>query len=258
MEHKKIIPLEDRIPKLKEQRRKKTNRRFILYITIFFILILVIVYFQSPLSRIDHININGNHFTSKDLIVKKTELASHPHYWDVSTKKIKALVESIPTIKSAKVSKSFPNTITIQITEVQRVAYLDKNGIFYPVMQNGSLRKALNGKELPVNAPILMNWNDKPGLSLMANQLSHTPPAILHAISEIHLSANDPSNDTLVLYMNNGLKVIANVSSFSVNMKAYPEIAAKLKPGTKGTVHLQVGAYFEPAKSASKKSGTNG
>lgn len=253
MTEKKVIPLEDRIPKLKEQRRKKANRRFIFYITLFFILILVIVYVQSPLSRISHIEIKGNNYTSKSKILSKTKLSEHPHYWDVNPGKVESKVESIPTIKKAQVNKAFPGTVTIQLTEFQRIAYLDKNGTYYPILENGTLRDPLAKGKLPVNAPILIGWNENKALDHMAEQLSKTPPGILHAISEIHLSQTDRSDDKVVLYMNNGLKVVANIATFSNNIKAYPGIAENLPSDAKGTVHLQLGAYFEPEHKPAKK-----
>ncbi len=252
MNDKKIIPLEDRIPKLKEQRRKKTNRRFIFYITLFFVLILIIVYVQSPLSRISHFVIKGNNYTAKTKIISKTKLADHPHFWDVNTKDVTAETESIPTIKKAEVHKSFPGTITINVSEYQRIAYLDKNGVYFPILENGTLRDKLSKNNLPVNAPILIGWNDNSTLDKMAEQLSKTPAGILHAISEIHLSQDDPSHNKILLFMNNGLKVIADISSFAKNIKAYPGITENLPKNAKGTIHLQLGSYFEPDEKPKK------
>ncbi|WP_052363785.1 hypothetical protein [Geomicrobium sp. JCM 19037] len=55
----KVISVQDRIPALKEQRKKRANRRLILYVSIFFILIAAVVYFQSPLSHIQTIQVEG-------------------------------------------------------------------------------------------------------------------------------------------------------------------------------------------------------
>ncbi len=55
MKNSKVIKLQDRVPKLKNQQKKNkknVNHRLILYISILFLLVLFLIYFRSPLSNI--------------------------------------------------------------------------------------------------------------------------------------------------------------------------------------------------------------
>lgn len=55
MNNSKVIKLQDRVPKLKNQKKKNkknVNHRLILYISILFLLVLFLIYFRSPLSNI--------------------------------------------------------------------------------------------------------------------------------------------------------------------------------------------------------------
>ena len=54
MNNSKVIKLQDRVPKLKNQKKKQknVNHRLILYISILFLLVLFLIYFRSPLSNI--------------------------------------------------------------------------------------------------------------------------------------------------------------------------------------------------------------
>lgn len=67
-ENSKVIKLQDRVPKLKNQKKKNkkqkkiVNHRLILYISILFLLVLFLIYFRSPLS-----NIKKNKCTWKSL-----------------------------------------------------------------------------------------------------------------------------------------------------------------------------------------------
>lgn len=78
MEKGKLIVLEDRVPKLQEQRKQKANRRLILYLSLFFILILFIVYSQSSLSNVSNIEVQGNKHVSDKDIVKASGLSKKP------------------------------------------------------------------------------------------------------------------------------------------------------------------------------------
>ncbi|TCP29093.1 cell division protein FtsQ [Scopulibacillus darangshiensis] len=254
MPEKKVIPIEDRIPKLKQQRRQKANRRFIFYITVFFILILAVIYFESPLSTISKITIEGNHYTPKQKVLKESGLSTDSHYWDIEPDKVAARIEKLPTVQSVDIQKVFPSNVTIKVKEFQRIAYLDKDGSYIPILENGSLLPRLGKGQLPINAPLLIGWKQDEHLKNMAKQLSKSPQAIIHNISEIHPAPKKGGDETVMLYMNNGLKILANISNFSEKILAYPGIAEKLPKGTKGIVHLQVGAYFKPDQ-AQKKEG---
>jgi len=81
MEKGKLIVLEDRVPKLQEQRKQKANRRLILYLSLFFILILFIVYSQSSLSNVSNIEVQGNKHVSDKDIVKESGMSKKTSYW---------------------------------------------------------------------------------------------------------------------------------------------------------------------------------
>src|ERR1700730_14674490 len=101
MEKGKIVSLEDRIPKLKEQRKRKTNKRLVLLLSIFFLLILVVIYFQSPLSRVHNITVEGNAAVSTDAIKKESGVTEQTNIWNLNKKKMKANIQKMPEIKSA-------------------------------------------------------------------------------------------------------------------------------------------------------------
>ena len=83
MDKRKVVNLEDRLPKLKEQRKSRANRRLIIYMSVFFILILFILYTQSSLSNVAKINVEGNEYTSKKEIIKASDLSTHTSFFSV-------------------------------------------------------------------------------------------------------------------------------------------------------------------------------
>ncbi|MBM7644269.1 cell division protein FtsQ [Scopulibacillus daqui] len=256
MTDKKVIPIEDRIPKLKEQRKQKSNRRFIFYIVIFFMLILIVIYLQSPLSTVREIKVMGQHFIDNGKIVKASGLTTKDHYWDIDTRDVEKRIEKLPTVSSAHVKKVFPNKVVINLKEYHRIAYLKKDNKYIPILENGALLTKKNDQHLPVSAPILIGWKNNHQLKEMAKQLSKTPPSIISQISEIYPGAANSGSDSITLYMNDGFKVLASISTFSKKITEYPELVKKIPKNTQGVIHLQVGSYFEPYKQGKKKAKT--
>src|SRR5690625_7485112 len=99
MSEKNVVSIEDRIPKLKQERKKKANRRLIFYLSIFFLLVSLVVYLQSPLSNVKTINVTGNNVLSKEEIIQLSELTKQTNIWEINkrnmtdTIKTNAMVE---------------------------------------------------------------------------------------------------------------------------------------------------------------------
>ncbi|MCO7126299.1 FtsQ-type POTRA domain-containing protein [Sporolactobacillus shoreicorticis] len=246
MDKKKVVALEDRLPQLKKERKRKANRRFAFYASLFFFLILIVVYFQSPLSRVHSIAVEGEQIVSSDKVIKVSRITNKTHIWDIRKKAVAQNIEKLPTVRTAVIEKEFPNQVKITITEYTRKAYLQKDGNFYPILQNGAVLSKLQSGKLPVDAPVLFGFSKSGPLKKVAEGLSKISRQMAHNISDIHYIGKSGSADDLVLYMNDGNKVIASTQTFAQNIKLYPEIAANLPKGKPGTIHLSVGTYFIP------------
>src|SRR4051812_2621525 len=89
---KNLVSLEDRIPKLKQMRKKKANRRLIGLLTIFFLLIFSIIYLQSPLSRIQSIQVEGNAYLTDKEIIEQSGLEVEDNIWEIKGDKIETMI----------------------------------------------------------------------------------------------------------------------------------------------------------------------
>ncbi|WP_083249320.1 cell division protein FtsQ/DivIB [Bacillus solimangrovi] len=241
----KIVSIEDRIPKLKQQRKKRANRRFVFYITFFFVLIAIILYFQSPLSKVSSIEVSGNRFISTEQIISLSGLSTSDNFWKVEKGKVSTLIENHDEVKKAIVDKQFINSVKILIEEYQRTAYLLHEGQFHPILETGEVLAPLEDAYIPSGAPILMNWEPSEALQEMAAELRKVPPSIQNHISEIHHTPTESDPLHVTLYMNDGREVSVTIRDFAEKMTAYPAIASRLKPEQQGVIHLEVGAYFK-------------
>ncbi|MDQ0198503.1 cell division protein FtsQ/DivIB [Neobacillus ginsengisoli] len=245
MDKGKIVDLEDRIPKLKEQRRRKANRRLIFMLFLFFTLIVVVAYVQSPLSHVKKITVVGNGMYSTAELINKTGLSNNTNIWKVKTQDVSAKLTSLPEIKKAIIKIHWPNTIIIQVQEHNRIAYLEKNKVYFPVMENGKIITDRKTNEISGNFPILFDFKEGAALNQMVTGLRNLPNEILNSISEIHYTPNKTDQYHISLFMNDGFEVSATLRTFSEKMVNYPSIISQLDPNKKGVIDLEVGSYFK-------------
>ncbi|MBA9024960.1 MULTISPECIES: cell division protein FtsQ/DivIB [Bacillaceae] len=245
MEKGKVVSIEDRIPKLKNLRKRKANRRLILLLSFFFILIACVLYFLSPLSHIKEIKVRGNQYLSSDQIVSLSGLTNDTNIWKVNKRElINKMKESQEEIESVTVTTQFPNSVLITITEFERIAYLSKNNRFYPIMENGKILTELKRGEIPVFAPVLIDFTEGDALNLLLDELKALPEEIRNSISEIRKEPTKTDLYHITMFMNDGFEVSATSRTLSKKMIHYPSIVAQLDPKVKGVINLEVGSYF--------------
>lgn len=252
MSKKKVVSIEDRIPKLKQARKKKANRRLIFYLSIFFILISVIVYLQSPLSHVHTVEVTGNTALSDKEVVKISNVSDDTNIWMLDESEIKNELHENPIIDSVEVNKQLPWTVEIAVQEFERVGYIKKDSFFIPILGNGKVLTKLKKESNTGDAPLLLEFDDASMMKKMTNELKQLPQNIRSLISEVHWKPGEDNKNKIVLYMNDGYMVDGTIRNFAKSMKVYPSIVAQLDPKSKGIIHIGVGVYFESFDGATK------
>ncbi|OZM58508.1 hypothetical protein CIB95_02780 [Lottiidibacillus patelloidae] len=246
----KVSSIEDRIPRLKELRKQKANKRLIFYISVFFLLIAFIVYTQSPLSNLQEIEISGNIYVSDEKVIKQSELTNELNFWEIDLNIVRDKLHALEQVSDVKIEKNWYNKISITIEEHRHIAYLQIDGKYFPIIESGKILKPLSEKEWAVNAPILVNWEQGEDLQALAEQLVKIEQSISGRISEIHHVPSDIDPWRLLLFMNDGYEVLASIGNLAQNISFYPSILEELKLEgyPEGIIHLEVGSYFEYAE----------
>ncbi|UAC49308.1 FtsQ-type POTRA domain-containing protein [Bacillus aquiflavi] len=245
MEKGKVISLEERVPKIKQPRRRKVNRKLILLLFLFFSLIVLVVYFQSPLSHVKTVDVKGNEFYSNDEIVRQSNVSKKTSIWRVDEKTISEKLKELPLIKSVKVDIQLPNTVVFKVREYERMAYVAKGDSFFPVLENGRLLEGEKLNELSLNSLILFNFDKKEMLNETVNELRKLPEEVLNSISETHYNPQETDKYHLTFYMNDGFEVSATLRKFSEKLSHYAAIKGQLDPNKKGIIDLEVGSFFK-------------
>ena len=245
MTKQKIVSIEDRIPKLKQIRKKKANRRLLLLLSVFFALILIVVYLQSPLSKVKEVHVQGMSLMTKQEVIDQSGLKAGVSVWAAGKSKAEEALLQDDRIKEATVRAGFPNDIIVTVVEQNEIAYAARKGGLYPVLQNGKiLSEPVSGS--PLQLPILYDFKEGKALDLFAEAAETLPAGVFNTISDVYY---DPKkNDALHIkaFMTDGFEVSATLSTFAEKMVYYPSISTQLDPDVKGVIDIEVGSYFKP------------
>lgn len=252
MEKGKVLSLEDRIPKIKEYRRRKANRRLIFLLTLFFLLILLIVYFQSPLSHIKEINVKGNNLLSENEIVNSSGIMVDDHLWKINKDESIENIKKHPEIKDVTISIQFPNSINISVEEYEQIALFFHENQYFPIIETGEVLMRKPTKNF--NAPILVNFDQDEILADLISQLKKIPSEIFHSISEIHYQPKETDIYHIYLFMDEGYEITATIPTFVDKIVHYPSIISQLDPNLKGIIDFEVGSYFKAFESMEEAS----
>ncbi|PFA68959.1 cell division protein FtsQ [Bacillus sp. AFS015802] len=253
MKKENVVSLEDRIPKLKQHRKKKANRRLLFLLSLFFLMILSVVYFQSPLSHVNTVSVHGNELISNKTVLQKSGIDAGMNVWSVNRETTVEQLKKLPEVKDASVKLSFPNSYEITIQEYDKKAYLSKGNKFFVILENGKvLDKGIGA--IPVDAPLLRGFEEDKVLAKMVKELGELPKEVQHLISEINLVPKKTDQYHLTLFMNDGFEVSATIRSFSEKMVHYPSIVSQLDPSVKGVIDLEVGSYFRAYETEGEQS----
>ncbi|WP_088013036.1 cell division protein FtsQ/DivIB [Gottfriedia acidiceleris] len=245
MQENKIISLEDRVPVLRNKKRKKANMRLLVTILVFFSLLLCVLYFQTSIGSKIHLVINGNKLYSDKEIQKLADLNVDDSFLTIRSKRVVDQLESENTIQSAIVHKRFPNKVEIDVKEFQPVGQGLFSGKKYLLLESGVLIKEKNSLG-NTTAPDLIGWKQGDELQEMAAELKKMPQSIFHSISEIDYTPSKDDPLLITVFTNEGYEVRTTIRKFSNKMSNYPLILKSIPKNQKGVIHLEVGAYFSP------------
>lgn len=250
----KTKSVEHTLPKLKKQRQKKLITRLITLILLFSFAILIVVYFISPLSKVDIVSVSGAKEVADQEIIDESHIKSGNSLWKTffDRKEIsEKVVSELPQVKSMDVVLDGLNDYTLEIEEYETVAYLVEDNKYYNILENGKIvnesRKVSIG-----NPPIFKQFEENKALKEMIAQYQSLNENIQNSISEVEYTPSEVDDYLIKLYMNDGNEVIASIPSFAEKMIYYPDIVKKVGD-QKGTINIEVGAYFSPFKYSEDK-----
>lgn len=210
-------------------------------------LLLLSVYFISPLSKEKVIRVEGNQVITVDQILESSQLVKQDYAvtsWLQLDHTKKAILASQPRVSDVVIDFAFPNQFTIRVKEYAEIAYLKKEDGLYPILSNGVVAKeALPAERVPERAMLIQLQDQELVEQLVAN-LAEVDPAILAGLESVELQPTKASADLLVLKMYEGHHVLVPLSELTRKLPYYPKVAAQLT--LPSIIDMEVGIFSYP------------
>lgn len=243
----KIIDIEERIPTLREKRRKRTNFKFIFLIVIFLITLFLLLYFQSSYSKIKKLEVIGADLVASEVYGEQSGLQTGDSMWGFKGKDIEEQFKKAHWVKDVQVKRKWLTTVQIKVDEWEKVAYLSLDQELYPLLENGDVFKEASELE-PIDAPLFLEFEDKKVRKRLLKELAKLDKTVLSMISQINSTPSSADPYAITLFMNDGYEVRAEATSLAEKLNYYPSIVAQIESEethSKGIIDIVVGSYYK-------------
>ena len=191
------------------------------------LLILLSLYFITPLGSLKNIVVTGNERVSQDEIIKATQIDSRDYTLTTYLNRnqyANNLKKANSWIEKAEISYQFPITFKIQVTEYKILAYEASTGNIYPVISNGTvINQPVKKEALPENY-MRLNLSDKAKVKKLVQELSDVPDSIKNEIQTVDLTPSKATKDLLTLTMRDEHKIIVPLSDIHKKLPYYSRV----------------------------------
>lgn len=240
------------LPGVATLRRHHRWRNLLLLLTPLILLLGFFGYMASPLSKVQLVSVQGTKNVPIQTVIDASGLSDRDLVLQVMATKGKLAAKiqrQVPQVKHVTLAVRDLDHVTIRVQEHEPIGYVVKHKQYLMILANGTIIK--QGTTTPLdNYPVLTGFSDHEAGTL-ARKLEQFPAALRRTTSEVNASRGGGNPYQITLTMTDGNTVIADSRTVAKQIKYYPSIVAQVK--TKGTVDLEVGAFFTPySKRASK------
>ena len=191
------------------------------------LLILLSLYFITPLGSLKNLVVTGNERVTQDEIIKATQIDSRDYTITTFLNRnqyANNLKKANAWIEKAEISYQFPITFKIQVTEFKILAYEASTGNIYPVISNGTvINQPVKKETLPENY-MRLNLSDKAKVKKLMQELSDVPDSIKNEIQTVDLTPSKATKDLLTLTMRDEHKIIVPLSDIHKKLPYYSRV----------------------------------
>lgn len=237
----KVIDIEERIPTLRERRRKRTNRKFLALLFIFLLLLAGLIYSQTKYSKIQTIKVTGEELYSEEEYIKASRLTLGDSMWSFSEDETGEAISELDWVDTAKVEKRWLTGVEISIAEYPPIGYLETDTGYQELLANGhAVALPVDG----VNGPIFTDFVNQETRLELAEQLQELDAEVSNLLSQIIVTEGESASSRITLYMTDGNEVRARLNTLAEKLAYYPALIAQLDNGVKGVFDMEVGITF--------------
>lgn len=251
--------MEERLPVIKQQKQKprsRSSKKLLLFLFLFFVTLLLVLFFQSSLSKITEVSIQGQQLVAEEQIRTAAAVVPGDHFFSVSSARIAAQIKSLRMIERVEVKKRFPGRIEIYVYEYPKVAYqFGEGGQVEALLADGSvIPVTMHGARL--DKPILSGWSkDDPLKIQLCAAMSKLPEALFADVSEIKPAPSASYPDKIKMYTRSQFEIITTIGYLPDKMPNMESYIASIRENNKtsGVLTMLFADSFAPFEAAGNK-----
>ncbi|MCA0753831.1 FtsQ-type POTRA domain-containing protein [Paenibacillus sp. N4] len=246
------------MPVLKEPGRKRVGSSKLLFILLLlFIAILAVLFFNSSISKISEIQIEGNRFSTQEEIEQAAAIVIGDAFFGTTSGMLEDRVSALAPVEKVTVTKVFPGVIKILVQEYPVVAFeLSDEGEMTALLSNGTTVDASNDQLMLIDKPVLTGWaaND-PLKGELTKQLAQISAKQLSDLSEIIPIPSNAYPDRILIYTRTRFEVITAISVLKEKIDALNAVIETQEPGKITMLLADTYVPFDPEGSENMDSG---
>lgn len=248
----KSISYADKLPRMKENRKKRLTKRLIAILSFFGITAAGMIYYVSPLSKLNKVEVVGNDKVSNERVAEAIKVIKDDHIWSVYSDP--TLPDSIkknnPQIRQAEIKLSGINNLKVIVKEYKEVAYQRVDNQLFPVLENGDI---IQEREVnPDNSfPILIDFKKGKSLDSFVKNYHKIDKKVNDMIKEIHATPSKSNQYLMTLYMKDGNEILASTKDYFEKLNYYPQISDEMEE--KGVVDMEAGVFSRSFESIERE-----
>lgn len=223
----------DSMPVLREPKQARGgSRKLLIILSILFIVLLAVLFFNSPISKISDIEITGLRYASEEEVRAAIQIGPGDSYFSTNEGTIAQRIKQLKTVELVTVQKSFPGRIVITIQEYRSVAFeVSPEGEVTVILSSGTSVVPTN-QEIIVDKPILSKWSDDdPNKGALSNVLSSIPAELLSDFSEIVPNPSNSYPDRIKIYTRTQFEVVTAISLLEEKINYLGAVIETQEPG---------------------------
>ncbi len=216
--------MQGRIPPFRRlsQSKRPPARRAIGFVMLFFIGVLVVLFFNSDLNKIDQVEIKGNYFVTDNEVRKAAGLAEEYDFFRWDAQQAQKAIEQLSVVEKVSIERSFPGLIRIHIQESEMVAlWVTQEGRF-PLLANGSIPHQHSWGNQPFAGPVIKGYSNPKDVQALAKELVKVPAEIRTNLLEITPQDNEIYTNLLQISSRHGHRIYIQREDLEQKMKLYP------------------------------------
>jgi cell division protein FtsQ len=197
-------------------KRNRWLKRLAVFLLTCALVFLSYAYIVTPMSKVNRIEISGNHLLSKQELLETLQVNLDSTLYALDLVTLNSALRKIDLVESGQVSLQNHNTIQIQLVEKRGVAfYLTAQGTIMLTDKAEFITMTPNRLLMNMNLPLIFNMEETADLESLALVLGTLNDEILVNISEIHKERVAYNEPQLRLMMQEGNTVFAPLSALT-------------------------------------------